>query len=399
MLRKLPSAVTALCLLLALALPAHAAQDTDFALFLLDGEQVDYIQQDMSVRFYTKGSSGRYASQDAFSFSSRVNRLTADSTIYILPQAKNVWVTVDYLSDLNGNGEYELLSQDSATLSDGLLPTGELSPLSAQPSFLTQGETYALTAAALAQRGEELWTARSSAGGTQAMDCTADKLTGPETMVYMILIRWVDPADNEEKSQCYYLRIYEQLPALSAAAFQDVAPRSWYYASVDYAAANGLMSGTSAVTFSPDLILSRGMLAQILYSISESPETKEAPVYFDVSSKDWFYHAVSWASEEGIMTGIGGNLFAPNNDLTRQQLALILFQYAKLSEQDTSARANLTTYPDHADAAHWSREALEWAVASGLLASREHGMLAPNATVTRAECACVLRALLEYVMV
>ena len=98
------------------------------------------------------------------------------------------------------------------------------------------------------------------------------------------------------------------------------------------------------------------------------------------------------------MNGVGGGRFSPNQNLTRQQLALILFQYANMERASTEERANLEGYSDQASVAAWGREALEWAVAEGLISSRGNNMLAPNESVTRAECACVLRAFLETVI-
>lgn len=393
MVRRIPSAAAVLCLLLVLALPSHAAQTTVFAQFLLNGRDADFAEQSLSVQLYTQEPAGTYSPQESFSFTSHVNRITTDGIVYILPEAEKVWVTADYLTDLNGDGIYEMLSGEDAALQDFLLPNKSLSPTSAQPVYLTQGKTCSLAAKTLSRRGESVWAAR----GSQISNCTADALSGPESMLYMLQIHWVDPSNEETQSLCYYLKILEELPNLSAASFRDVKPGSWYYASVDYVASNGLMSGTDSTTFSPASILSRAMLAQILYAISGSPSAPDSS-FSDAASGDWFYNAVSWASDNGLMNGVGGGRFSPNQNLTRQQLALILFQYANMERASTEERANLEGYSDQASVAAWGREALEWAVAEGLISSRGNNMLAPNESVTRAECACVLRAFLETVI-
>ncbi|MBR4194376.1 MAG: S-layer homology domain-containing protein [Oscillospiraceae bacterium] len=192
---------------------------------------------------------------------------------------------------------------------------------------------------------------------------------------------------------------FSVLPAASAAnnktPFDDVPDGKWYTAAVNYVYANGLMSGTSSTTFGPLNQLQRGQLVTILHQLAGSPEVTGSSHFTDVPAGKYYTKAVIWAVDNGIASGKTDKLFKPKDKVTRQELAVFLFKYAELFGYDTSARANLVTFPDYKDASSWAVNSLSWAVAEGMLSGvSENGVtyLRPKKPTTRAQVASVIMA-------
>ena len=173
-------------------------------------------------------------------------------------------------------------------------------------------------------------------------------------------------------------------------AFLDINTGAWYYDAVKYAVENGLMSGTGTYTFEPNTTLSRGMIAQMLYALEGKPSVSATNSFTDVSVNDWYAKAASWTQSKGIITGYNDGRFAPNDPLTREQLALILYNYAQSKGYDTSAKADLSKYVDGSSTSAWAQTAMTWAVGEGLLSGRGLNMLYPTGTATRAEVAQIM---------
>ena len=173
-------------------------------------------------------------------------------------------------------------------------------------------------------------------------------------------------------------------------AFLDINTGAWYYDAVKYVVENGLMSGTGTYTFAPNTTLSRGMIAQMLYALEGKPSVSATNSFTDVSANDWYAKAASWTQSKGIITGYDDGRFAPNDPLTREQLALILYNYAQLKGYDTSAKADLSKYVDGSSTSAWAQTAMTWAVGEGLLSGRGLNMLYPTGTATRAEVAQIM---------
>lgn len=173
-------------------------------------------------------------------------------------------------------------------------------------------------------------------------------------------------------------------------SFLDVRTGAWYYDAVKYAVENGLMSGTGTYTFEPNTTLSRGMIAQMLYALEGKPSISSANNFTDVSSSDWYDKAASWAQSKGIITGYEDGRFGPNDPLTREQLALILYNYAKSEGHSTSTKADLSKFADGTSTSPWAQQAMSWAVGEGLLSGRGVNMLYPTGTATRAEVAQIM---------
>ena len=172
--------------------------------------------------------------------------------------------------------------------------------------------------------------------------------------------------------------------------FSDVAEDDWYYDAVAYVAENGIMSGTDGSRFSPNGTLTRAMLSQILYAMEDKPAVSGAATFSDVAAGAWYSDAVNWTAAQGIVAGMGENSFAPDAPVTREQLSLILYGYARYKGYDTSASVSLSGYADRDSVAVWAADSMGWAVSEGLISGRPGGYLDPAGTATRAEVAQIL---------
>lgn len=397
------SAAAALALVLTMALPASAADPLSsggFAQVLISAEDTDIPDESLQLALYQQSSSGTYQYQSNLDFTTPVNRVTKDVELHLTPQTQQVTLQVDYLTDLDGNGVYELLSGQTAPASDRLAASGALvASTSGVSTALTQGVTYTLTAETLLKQGCAAITDRTTSGSASYLSGLTITNTEPESILYMVTVTYHSNSDNADYELCYYLRLYDQLPAPSAADYQDVAADAWYYDAVDYAVSHEYLSGTTRTQFSPEAPLTRAMLVQILYQVAGQPESGISH-YSDVPDDSWCYAAVSWASSNGILTG-SGSTFDPERAPARQELAAALYRFAQYSKLDTSPRADLSSYADADQVASWARAGMEWSVSVGLLAGHSSGdemLLSPSETVTRAEFSAVLRTLCESVL-
>lgn len=169
-------------------------------------------------------------------------------------------------------------------------------------------------------------------------------------------------------------------------SFTDVKVGSWYYDAVTFVYENGLMQGTSATRFSPDSSLTRAMLAQILYNRAGKPTVKDKSAFTDVANDAWYADAVIWAYGEGIVSGVGGGKFAPDASITREQLAAMLYRAAGSPEvQETTL-----TFNDASKVSSYAKSAICWAVEEGIVTGKGGNRLDPTGTATRAEVAQML---------
>ena len=169
--------------------------------------------------------------------------------------------------------------------------------------------------------------------------------------------------------------------------FDDVAKSAWYYKAVEYVAENGIMSGVSAREFAPNAGFSRAMLAQTLYAMSGKPTVKVEGTFADVAANAWYADAVNWAAEKGYVSGVGDGKFAPDASITREQMALILYRYA--GSPDASGMV-LREFADGDSVSAYAVDAIRWAVHEGLISGMENNTLAPQGTATRAQVAQIL---------
>ncbi len=182
--------------------------------------------------------------------------------------------------------------------------------------------------------------------------------------------------------------------------FADVAYDAWYEDAVEYAVDNGLMNGMSATTFEPETTMSRAMLVTVLWRYAGEP--KEGTNRFtDVPAGQWYTEAVAWAAHNGIVGGVGNNKFDPNGNITREQMAAILYRYCNNLGIDTQKRADLASFPDGYKVSTWAYDALSWANAEGLINGTQSGSnvyLDPQGNATRAQVATILMRFIENVV-
>ncbi len=175
--------------------------------------------------------------------------------------------------------------------------------------------------------------------------------------------------------------------------FRDVTESDWFYDDVRFANQNGLFNGVEKDLFAPEESMTRGMLVTVLWRLDGETAPKTATTFTDVDANAYYADAVAWAAESGVVNGIGGNKFDPEGNVTREQIAAILFRYAAFKGVDTAARANLATFPDAEKTSAYAHDALSWAVAAELVKGTKEGStiyLDPQGSATRAQVAAIL---------
>ena len=179
--------------------------------------------------------------------------------------------------------------------------------------------------------------------------------------------------------------------------FTDVTEGDWFYDAVRYAYETGLMDGVGDSLFAPNSQTTRAQLVTILYRLAGEPAVSGDLPFPDVESGTWYTDAVAWAAENGIVNGVSDTEFAPGDDITREQLAAILYRYAAYQGYDVSQRADLSGFGDASSISPYAQEALSWAHAQGLVLGFEDGSLRPQGTASRAQIAAVLMRFLAAV--
>lgn len=183
-----------------------------------------------------------------------------------------------------------------------------------------------------------------------------------------------------------------------AYSYRDVDTSAWYHKAVDYVLVNGLMSGYGNGVFGPNDHLSRAQLCQILYNKEGRPAVTGGSAFTDVANGAWYFDAVTWAAENGIVGGYGGGLFGPEDNITREQLAAILYRYAQAKGYDVSVGedTNILSYADALDVSEWAIPAMQWACGSGVINGVTDSTLVPQGNATRAQAATMLMRFCEY---
>ena len=181
--------------------------------------------------------------------------------------------------------------------------------------------------------------------------------------------------------------------------FIDVRGDDWFYDDVAYVYENGLMNGTSETTFSPYISTTRGMIVTILYRMEGKPAVFEACPFTDVKAGAYYERAVVWAAENGIVKGYGNGCFGPDDQITREQMAAILYRYAKNRGLDVSVGedTNILSYDDALDISEYAVPAMQWACGAKIIRGAA-GRLTPGEKATRAQAAAILRRFCENVL-
>ena len=177
--------------------------------------------------------------------------------------------------------------------------------------------------------------------------------------------------------------------------FTDVSTSDWFYGSVAYVCANGIMNGVSDTKFEPNGTLTRAMVVTMLYRLAGEPNSYDKGTFSDVAGGQWYTEAVEWAAHNEIVDGIGGGKFAPNTAITREQLATILYRYAKYDRMDTNfGNTDLDDFRDDNKVSAWAEDAMRWAVHNGIMEG-SNNYLSPGNTATRAQAAAMFQRFMK----
>ena len=201
--------------------------------------------------------------------------------------------------------------------------------------------------------------------------------------------------------QTYAFDVVNGVTAIARFPFTDVVAGTWYYGAAAYAYNNGLFAGMTPTTFAPNATMTRAMLVSVLWRLAGEPAPKAPNTFVDVPDGAWYTDAVTWAAENGVVSGIGGSRFDPSGFVTREQTAEILYNYAHSKGYDVSARADLTAFPDAGSVSGWAEEALSWANAAGLINGTVRDgqtILDPQGSASRAQVAMILMNYVEHVV-
>ena len=177
------------------------------------------------------------------------------------------------------------------------------------------------------------------------------------------------------------------------APFTDADRTAWYHDGVHYCVEHGLMVGTSADTFEPNITTTRGMIATILWRLEGSPMVDTAMNYTDVPSGSWYEEAIRWADSTGVVLGYGDGTFGPDDPITREQMAAMLWRYAGKPQAESS----LADFTDGEETSQWAESAMVWAVEQGLIEGMGNAQLNPQGQATRAQTATILMRFVEKI--
>ncbi len=172
--------------------------------------------------------------------------------------------------------------------------------------------------------------------------------------------------------------------------FRDVSERDWFYSDVAYVYANGYMEGISSTKFAPNQNTTRAQIVTILWRLTGEPRAMRSNKFNDVSSSAYYDQAVSWAVEAGVVNGFDAKTFKPNDYVTREQLAAILYRYAEYMNLSTRGASNLSNYNDYYQIGSWARDAMAWANYHGLINGVSYSRIDPKGYATRAQIAAIL---------
>ena len=177
--------------------------------------------------------------------------------------------------------------------------------------------------------------------------------------------------------------------------FTDVNENDWYYSAVKYVYDNGLMSGISNTTFAPNANTTRGMIVTVLYRLENQPNVNIDNSFNDVKVSDYYGNAIYWAKQNNIVTGYNSTTFAPNDNITREQMATILYRYAVYKGYTVNKTADLSSFSDEANINSYALTPIKWAVASNIISGMGDGTISPLGNASRAQIATILMRFIE----
>lgn len=185
---------------------------------------------------------------------------------------------------------------------------------------------------------------------------------------------------------------------VSGLPFGDVKTADWFYNDVKYVYEKGMMAGTAADVFAPNATTTRAMIVTILYRLEGSPAVTGTIAFVDVPAGQWYTDAVNWAAANQIVKGTSATTFAPNDSITREQMAAILYRYAQYKGYDVTKKADLSGYSDNGQVSAYAKDALAWANAAKLINGVTNTTLAPQGNATRAQVSAILHRFCDGVV-
>ena len=185
---------------------------------------------------------------------------------------------------------------------------------------------------------------------------------------------------------------------VSSLPFGDVKSADWFYNDVKYVYEKGMMAGTAADVFAPNATTTRAMIVTILYRLEGSPAVTGTSAFVDVPAGQWYTGAVNWAAANQIVKGTSATTFAPNDSITREQMAAILYRYAQYKGYDVTKKADLSGYSDNSQVSAYAKDALAWANAAKLINGVTNTTLAPQGNATRAQVSAILHRFCDGVV-
>lgn len=185
---------------------------------------------------------------------------------------------------------------------------------------------------------------------------------------------------------------------ISGLPFGDVKSADWFYNDVKYVYEKGMMAGTAADVFAPNATTTRAMIVTILYRLEGSPAVTGTSAFVDVPAGQWYTDAVNWAAANQIVKGTSATTFAPNDSITREQMAAILYRYAQYKGYDVTKKADLSGYSDNSQVSAYAKDALAWANAAKLINGVTNTTLAPQGNATRAQVSAILHRFCDGVV-
>ena len=245
-----------------------------------------------------------------------------------------------------------------------------------------------------AEEGEWVYITVKPDAGYRLDELTVTRPSGNEVKVYHV-------RDNVFRFKMPGVRVTVDAEFVrSSLPFSDVSRGQWFYDYVAWAYNTGLMEGVSAGRFAPNSTTTRAMVVTIIYRLAGSPGVSGTSDFTDVPADAWYADAVTWAAKRGIVEGMTATTFDPNDAVTREELAAMLYRYAKHKGYDTSAaeNTNILSYNDAGSISEYAFEALQWACGEGIINGTGGGSLEPGGSATRAQLAAMLyRFCAEYV--
>ncbi len=287
-----------------------------------------------------------------------------------------ITIAVESVEKKSLTAEQRKLVGDGAVFDISILSGGKhISSFGGKSIFISL--PYAMKAGESA-KGVTVWYLDDS-GKLTRMSCTYDEATGLASFTTTHLSNYVVGYDAWTNP------------------YTDVLPSHWFYDDVAFATERGLFGGTTPTLFSPNLAMSRGMLAAVLYRLEGSPAVEVATGFKDVEIGKWYSDAVAWVTANGITGGYDNGFFGVNDPVTREQAAAILYRYASYKGYDVTASGDISVYTDAARVSEYAKAAMAWINGRGIVTGRTPDTLAPEAGATRAEMATILRRFIESI--